>query len=121
MQPCNQAAGTVTVRDTPESVRRVATYIDDLNLRLSRQVALTVRVWSLDLKDNTDIGFNMQVLFENTDIKIDSGSVTDIGALNTAAATIVSGKLKGSSATLKALREWGNASQVTSAGGLVME
>ena len=117
---CNQAAGTVTVRDTPESVRRVATYIDDLNLRLSRQVALTVRVWSLDLKDNTDIGFNMQVLFENTDIKIDSGSVTDIGALNTAAATIVSGKLKGSSATLKALREWGNASQVTSAGGLVM-
>ncbi len=39
----NQAAGTITVRDTPESVRRVGTYVDELNTRLSRQVALTVR------------------------------------------------------------------------------
>jgi type IVB pilus formation R64 PilN family outer membrane protein len=117
---CNQAAGTITVRDTPESIRRVGQYVDDLNSRLSRQVALTVRVWSLNLSDNTELGFSINAIFENSDISISAGDVTDITGINTATATIVSGKLKNSTGVLKALREWGNASQITSAGGLVM-
>ena len=116
----NQAAGTLTVRDTPDSIRRVATFVEDINSRLGRQVALTVQVWSLSISDKTDIGFNLQGIFEDKDLSIAAGSLTNIGTLNTATATIVSGKLKGSSAVLQALRQWGNASQVTSAGGLVM-
>ncbi|WP_043643888.1 secretin N-terminal domain-containing protein [Fundidesulfovibrio putealis] len=116
----NQAAGTLTVRDTPDSVRRVATFVEDINSRLGRQVALTVQVWSLSISDNTDIGFNLQGIFEDKELSIAAGSLTNVGNLNTATATIVSGKLKGSSAVLQALRQWGNASQVTSAGGLVM-
>jgi type IVB pilus formation R64 PilN family outer membrane protein len=119
----NQAAGTITVRDTPESVRRVGTYVDELNTRLSRQVALTVRVWSLKLTDDAEIGFNIQTLFQNTnvsDVALSAGSISGIGSINTATATIVSGRLKDSSAVLKALRQWGKATQVTSAGGLVM-
>ena len=46
----NPAAGTITVRDTPEVVRRVATYMDDTNTRLSRQVALAIHVWSIDIR-----------------------------------------------------------------------
>ena len=119
----NQAAGTITVRDTPESVRRVGTYVDELNTRLSRQVALTVRVWSLKLTDDAEIGFNIQTLFQNanvSDVALSAGSISGIGSINTATATIVSGRLKDSSAVLKALRQWGKATQVTSAGGLVM-
>ena len=119
----NQAAGTITVRDTPESVRRVGTYVDELNTRLSRQVALTVRVWSLKLTDDAEIGFNIQTLFQNTnvsDVALSAGSISGVGSINTATATIVSGRLKDSSAVLKALRQWGKATQVTSAGGLVM-
>ncbi|WP_084502066.1 pilus assembly protein [Fundidesulfovibrio putealis] len=116
----NQAAGTLTVRDTPDSIRRVSSFIEDINGRLGRQVALTVQVWSLSISDNTDVGFNLQAIFEDKDVSITAGSLTNIGTLNTAAATIVSGKLKGSSAVLQALRQWGKASQVTSAGGLVM-
>ncbi|MBI4804085.1 MAG: pilus assembly protein [Desulfovibrio sp.] len=116
----NQAAGTITVRDTPDSLRRVASYIEELNSRISRQVALTVQVWALNISDNTDVGFNLQALFEDKDISVVAGNLANIGSVNTAAATIVSGKLKGSGAMLKALRQWGKASQVTSAGGLVM-
>lgn len=116
----NQASGTITVRDTPSTLRRVASYVDELNNRLSRQVALTVQVWALNISDNTDMGFNLQALFEDKDISVVAGNLADIGSLNTAAATIVSGKLKGTGAMLKALRQWGQASQVTSAGGLVM-
>ena len=119
----NQAAGTITVRDTPESVRRVATYVDELNTRISRQVALTVRVWSLKVTDDAEIGFNIQTLFQNADVSdvaLSAGSISGVGTINTATATIVSGRLKDSSAVLKALRQWGKATQVTSAGGLVM-
>ncbi len=116
----NQAAGTITVRDTPESLRHVNTYVDELNSRLSRQVALTIQVWSLNITDNTEAGINLQSLFQNNDVSVVVGNLASTGDLNTAAATIVTGKLKDSSAMLKALRQWGKAAQVTSAGGLVM-
>lgn len=45
-----------------------------------------------------------------------AGSPGDLGSVSTAAVSIVYGKLKGSSGTLKALREWGRATQLTSAG-----
>ncbi|EHJ48811.1 type II and III secretion system protein [Solidesulfovibrio carbinoliphilus subsp. oakridgensis] len=116
----NQSAGSMTVRDTPDSVRRVATYVEDLNVRLSRQVALNVQVWSLNVTDNAEAGINLQALFQDSNLTVAAGSLSEVGAINTATATILSGKLKDSAGVLKALGQWGKASQVTSAGGLVM-
>lgn len=116
----NQVAGTLTVRDTPQALRQVAAYIDDVNARISRQVALTIQVWQLTVTDTVEGSVNLQAIFENNDIKVVAGSLVAGGDLGTAAATIVSGKLKDSHAVLKALRQWGRASQVTSAGGLAM-
>lgn len=114
----NPAAGTLTVRDAPDILRRVATYIDDVNSRLSRQVALTIQVWSLNVSDNLDVGVSLQAMFQDENIEV-SGSVTS-GDLNTVTASIVSGTLKNSSAILRALEQWGHATQVTSAGGICM-
>lgn len=116
----NQAAGTLTVRDHPENIRQVSTFIDDMNSRLGRQVALNVQVWSLEITDDTEAGLDLQLMFANKDVSVVAGSLTSVGGLNTATATIVSGKLKNSSGVLKALKQWGNATQVTSGGGLVM-
>lgn len=116
----NQSAGTLTVRDKPEVVRQVSALIRDTNLRLSRQVALRVQVWSLELNDNNEAGLDLQVMFRNDDVAVAAGSLASLGGLNTATATIVSGKLKDSTAVLKALQQWGNATQVTSGGGLAM-
>lgn len=116
----NPAAGTITVQDTPEVVHRVASYIDDINSRLSRQVALNVQVWALNITDNSEVGVNIKSLFQNDNLTIAAGSLTDIASVNTATATILTGKLKDSAGVLQALGEWGKASQVTSAGGLVM-
>ena len=49
-----------------------------------------------------------------------AGSLASLGGPGTASATIVSGKLKNSTGVLKALKEWGNATQVTSGGGLIL-
>ena len=116
----NQAAGTVTVRDSYTRLRDVTAYINSINARLSRQVAITVRVWALELTDASSAGLNLQALFENNDVSVVAGSLGDLGSASTAAVSVVKGKLKGSSGTIKALREWGRATQLSSAGGLLM-
>ena len=116
----NQAAGTVTVRDSYTRLRDVTAYINSINARLSRQVAITVRVWALELTDASSAGLNLQALFENNDVSVVAGSLGDLGSASTAAVSVVKGKLKGSSGTIKALKEWGRATQLSSAGGLLM-
>ncbi len=85
---------------------------------MSRQVAINVQVYSLELNDDIEAGFNLNALFENADLSVIAGNVSNLS--NNITASIVSGKLKGSNATLSSLREFGNASQVTSASGIVM-
>lgn len=114
----NPAAGTITVRDAPDIIRRVTTYVDDVNTRLSRQIALKIQVWSLSVNDTSDVGVSVSSMFADGNVQF-TGNVAS-GDLNSVTASIVSGTLKDSSAILKALRQWGNASQVTSAGGICM-
>ena len=116
----NQAAGTMTVRDRAENVRQVSNYIAEINKRLSRQVALTVHVWALEVTDENEAGLDLQVLFANDNVSIVAGSLASLGSPSSASATIVSGRLKNSTGVLKALKEWGNATQVTSGGGLIL-
>ena len=116
----NQAAGTITVRDRAENIRQVSAYIAEINRRLSRQVALTVHVWALEVTDENEAGLDFQMHFANDDISIVAGSLASLGSPSSASATIVSGKLKNSTGVLKALKEWGNATQVTSGGGLIL-
>lgn len=114
----NQGAGTITVRDSADKIKLVDSYVDEINKKMSRQVAINVQVYSLELSDDSEAGFNLNALFENADLSVIAGNVSNLS--NNITASIVSGKLKGSNATLSALREFGNASQVTSASGIVM-
>lgn len=118
----NQAAGTVTVKDTAVAIRKIGKFIDDQNERLSRQIALSIKVWSLELADATDAGLNLQMLFENPDVKVFAGSLPMkwLGLGGELSAAVVDGKLKDSTAVLRALRSVGQATQVTSGGGVVM-
>lgn len=114
----NQGAGTITVRDSADKIKLVDSYVEEINKKLARQVAINVQVYSLELNDSNEAGFNINALFENADLSIIAGNLSNLS--NNITASIVSGKLKDSNATLSALREFGNASQVTSASGIVM-
>ena len=116
----NQGAGTVTVRDNYSRLQDVANYIKDVNARLARQVALTVKIWALEISDTSEGGVNLQALFENDNISVVAGSLSDLGSASSASVSIVHGKLKGSSGTVRAMKEWGKATQLTSGGGLMM-
>lgn len=116
----NRGAGSIMVRDTVPVMRQVASYIEAINDVLLRQVALSVRVWSIDITDETDLGLSVGLLFQDN-FKLASGlSVLSNMATGSLTATIVDGSLKDSSATLKALNTIGHASQVTSGSGVCM-
>ena len=116
----NQGAGTITVRDSFSRLQDIAAYISALNARLARQVAITIRLWALEVSDTSEGGVNLQALFENNNVSVVAGSLTDLGSTSSAAVSIVHGKLKGSSGTVRAMKEWGKATQLTSGGGLMM-
>ncbi len=117
----NPVAGTITVRDRYPNIKAVERYVSDMNTRLSRQVALTVHVWMLDINNKVDTGLDLSVLFKSSDVSVVAGALqTAMGAAGTASATIVKGKLKDSVGIAKALKQWGNATQITSGGGVTL-
>lgn len=114
----NPASGTITVRDSYARLEAVRAYIDEVNERLSRQIALCVRVWVLEVNDASSAGINLQALFSSPDVAISAGTAAAT-ASSLASVSVLKGSLKGSSAALEAMKEWGNATQLTSASGLV--
>ncbi|SQK74267.1 secretin N-terminal domain-containing protein [Tatumella ptyseos] len=60
--------GELTVRDTPRVLSDVARYIDDRNTQLNRQVVLNVQVYSIDNKDNDQLGIDWKAVFNNSNL-----------------------------------------------------
>lgn len=119
----DQREGTITVKDTAPSLARIEQFIDQKNENLSRAVALSVRVYSLEVSENTDIGLALSMFFESPDVRVFSGTASPLpefgGQGGELSAAVVNGKLKDSTSLMKALRSVGKATQKTSAGGVV--
>ena len=58
------STGVVTVSADPNTVKRVANYIKHLNKRLQDQVAISVKVYSVGLRDADSYEFDILGLFE---------------------------------------------------------
>lgn len=61
----DQVAGTLLVRDVPERMESIATYMNDLSEAMSRQVDVDVNVYRVLVKDNDVRGVSWDVLFQN--------------------------------------------------------
>ncbi|MTV41722.1 PilN family type IVB pilus formation outer membrane protein, partial [Duganella radicis] len=59
------ATGSITVVDTPDSLARIATYIENENKTLSRQVVINVTVLSVTLSDSDDYGIRWDLVYNN--------------------------------------------------------
>lgn len=59
------ATGSITVTDTPRVLDKVAELIKEHNAALSRQVALNVKVLSVELNDSEDYGINWSAAFNS--------------------------------------------------------
>ena len=115
----NQAAGTITVRDTYARMRTIERCISQINARLERQVAMRVHVYALEVNDTSSFNAGLKTLFTSPDAIVEAGSAMQ-AASNLAGVSIVKGSLAGSGGFLEALGKWGRATQLTSASGLVL-
>lgn len=75
------ANGTITLTATPTDIRKVAKYINEQNARLSRQVAISVKVLQVTVSDSDTYGLNLTTMFNDgkTMFKIASpnGNIAD--------------------------------------------
>lgn len=110
------SSGVLTVTDTPESVSRVARYVEAENARATRQVALYVRVLSLDREDSSSFGLNLEGLLNTSGVSA-SLLTPDLvtGAAGTLSLNLLRSSLADSRAVLDAIANRVRGSSVTSA------
>lgn len=58
------STGTVTVTTTSDVMKSVAGYIEEENRRLSRQIAVNVEVYTVDLNNSDDLTVNLQTVLK---------------------------------------------------------
>lgn len=118
----NPAAGTITVRDAAPVMRQVGKVVDEYNAKLQRQVALSVKVWALDINTKNEAGLDVMAMFKNASFAASAGGVLPVASTlgGEVTATILNGKWSGSSAMLKAMRTHGKATLITSGSGVTM-
>ncbi|MCT4625657.1 type II secretory pathway component PulD-like protein [Halodesulfovibrio sp.] len=120
----SKASGTITVTDTAPVLDRIEKYISSINAKLGKQVALSVHVWSLEMSDTTDAGLNLKALLETSGVNVVSSVVNPyqlVEGASTLTATILgNGILSGSEAVLRALKQNGRTTLLTSGSGISM-
>lgn len=61
----SRPTGTVTVTAAPYAMRKVASYINNWNEKMSRQVAISVKVLNVTISDENNYGLDLQAVFSN--------------------------------------------------------
>ncbi len=121
----SRVAGTVTITASPFIVRKVSNYVDTWNQKLSRQVAISIKVFQITLNNEDNYGLDLNAIFNSSDI---AASFTSPYAISTAsssggtAAGLLSmtlikpdSKWRDTAATIQAFSTQGKTSLVTSA------
>lgn len=60
------ADGTITLTATPNDIKKVAKYINEQNMRLSRQVAISVKVLQVTVSDIDNFGLDLKANFKDS-------------------------------------------------------
>ncbi len=110
--------GTITVTARPTEISKIAKFVNEQNIRLSRQVAVSVKVLQVTVSDSDNYGLDISAAFDGGTSTVRSLGVS--GAASTAvtgagsmAMSIVSGDWS-FDGVMSALSEQGTTSLVTS-------
>lgn len=112
------STGTVTVTDRPEVLNRIGRYLDGENKKLTQQILLNVKVFSVSLTDKDSTGIDWNLVYKaasgNASFNLSNASA----ALDTTAVSgnvgVLDGAFTGTTAIVKALSQQGKVSVVTS-------
>jgi type IVB pilus formation R64 PilN family outer membrane protein len=113
------ATGSISVTDTPDVLDRVASFIDQQNRVLSRQILVNVTVLSVTMAAEDSYGINWNVVYETLGTKFNiantfAGAATG-GTAFSAAVITPSSRASGTTAMITALSQQGKVRRKTSA------
>ena len=114
----DSTSGNVTVTAPPFTIQKIARYVQALNEKMSRQVAISVKVLQVSLENSDQYGLNLNAVFNSGSVSstlvgpfvAPQGSAT-AGMLTM---TLLDSKWKDSSAIIQALSTQGKTALVTS-------
>ena len=112
------ATGTITVVDTPDSLDKIASFVEAENKSLSRQVSINVTVLAVTLEDADNYGIRWDLVYQglrnrygiSNSVARGNGSTFSAGILSTA-----NSKFAGSELMIQALSEQGKVRRETTA------
>lgn len=113
----DSTSGSVTVTAPPYIIQKIARYVQALNEKMSRQVAISVKVFQVSLENSDQYGLDLNVLYNKSKhfgaavANTFSTSMTSGGQMTL---TLLDGAFKDSSSIIKALSTQGKTSLVTS-------
>ncbi len=110
--------GTITLTATPSDIKKVAKYVNEQNMRLSRQVAVSVKILQVSLTDNDTYGLDLKATFGDGVTTLGIAGSSSVATSEQALANGISwGVLKknwSADAAVKALSERDTTTLVTS-------
>lgn len=118
----NRSTGTVTVTSSPAVMTRVNNYLTSMNQRLSKQVAISVKVYTLTLNDSENFDLDVKGILNKASYGVGLGNSSALaGVIPSAEGTPGLGwaivdetsKAYGSNALVSALSQRGDISVVT--------
>lgn len=112
----DQSSGVITLTGTPTDIKKVAKYVNEQNIRMSRQVAISVKVLQVSVSDSDKYGLNLGAIFQGNNRITSLGITGASGQADVASGlsmAIVSGSWTITSA-IQALSEQGTTALITS-------
>lgn len=116
----SKVAGTITVTASPYIIRKVAGYVANWNEKLSRQVAITVRIYQVTLTNSDNYGLDIAAAFNSSLMSATLGGAATIadggtsGTGSLAMTLLKPKKFKNSKAIIQALSTQGKTALLTS-------
>lgn len=111
--------GMMTVTDTPETLDRIAAFVDEYNGTATKQVLLNVKVLTVSLSDDNEFGINWTLLYNSLadeyGIGLSNESSASPEAISGSINILTGGnsRFAGSSVLVNALAKQGNVSVLT--------
>ena len=112
----DQSSGVITLTGTPTDIKKVAKYVNEQNIRLSRQVAISVKVLQVTVTDSDKYGLDLGAVFSGNNRITNLGITGAAGQAEVSSGlsmAIVSGSWSITSA-IQALSEQGKTALITS-------
>lgn len=102
------ASALVVVTDTPEVLQRIATYLDQENLALTRRIRLVFEEITLVTKETAEAGMDWDLVFASARMAASAASAGSVVAeAASLGVSLAEGPFKGSEAMIKALGQVG--------------